>query len=40
VHGPVDQVYDQRQFLIEAPDGDLVVFGQAICEMPVKEPKL
>lgn len=40
VHGPVDQVYDQREFMIEAPDGDLVVFGQAICEMPVKEPKL
>jgi catechol 2,3-dioxygenase-like lactoylglutathione lyase family enzyme len=32
VHGPVDQRYGQREFMIEGPDGDLVVFGQAIAE--------
>ena len=30
VHGPLDQPYGQREFLIVAPDGDLIVFGQAI----------
>ena len=30
VHGPVDQSYGQRELLIRAPDGNLVVFGQAI----------
>ncbi|MET0271510.1 MAG: VOC family protein [Phenylobacterium sp.] len=30
VHGPVDQGYGQRELLIRAPDGNLVVFGQAI----------
>ena len=30
VHGPVDQEYGQREFMIVAPDGDLIVFGQAI----------
>ena len=29
VHGPVDQPYGQRELLILAPDGNLVVFGQA-----------
>ncbi len=28
--GPVDQAYNQREFIIEAPDGDMFVFGQAI----------
>ena len=28
VHGPVTQPYGQREFMIEGPDGDLVVFGQ------------
>lgn len=30
VHGPVDQPYGQRELLIRAPDGNLLVFGQAI----------
>lgn len=30
VHGPLDQDYGQRELLIRAPDGNLVVFGQAI----------
>jgi catechol 2,3-dioxygenase-like lactoylglutathione lyase family enzyme len=30
VHGPVDQEYGQRELLIRAPDGNLVVFGQAV----------
>ena len=37
VHGPVDQEYGQREFMVRAPDGDLVVFGQSIFEMPVRE---
>ena len=30
VHGPVDQSYGQRELMIRAPDGNLVVFGQAV----------
>ncbi len=30
VHGPVDQAYGQRELMVRAPDGNLVVFGQAI----------
>jgi len=30
VHGPVEQSYGQRELMIRAPDGNLVVFGQAI----------
>ena len=30
VYGPVDQSYGQREVMIRAPDGNLVVFGQAI----------
>ena len=30
VHGPADKDYGQRELLIRAPDGQLVVFGQAI----------
>ncbi len=28
--GPIDQAYNQREFIIEAPDGNMFVFGQAI----------
>ncbi|RYY23078.1 MAG: VOC family protein [Sphingomonadales bacterium] len=30
VYGPVDQIYGQREWLIVAPDGNLLVFGQDI----------
>ena len=30
IHGPVDQHYGQRELMIRAPDGNLVVFGQGI----------
>lgn len=30
VHGPVDQRYGQRELMIRTPDGNLVVFGQAL----------
>lgn len=30
VHGPVDQHYGQRELMIRAPDGNLIVFGQGI----------
>ncbi len=30
VCGPIDQDYGQRELLVLAPDGNLVVFGQAI----------
>jgi catechol 2,3-dioxygenase-like lactoylglutathione lyase family enzyme len=30
VHGPADKPYRQRELAIVAPDGDLIVFGQAI----------
>jgi catechol 2,3-dioxygenase-like lactoylglutathione lyase family enzyme len=30
LHGPVDQKHGMREFMIEAPDGDLVVFGQML----------
>ena len=30
VHGPIDQPYGQRELLIRAPDGNLIVFGQAV----------
>ena len=29
-HGPADKPYGQRELCVAAPDGDLVVFGQAI----------
>jgi catechol 2,3-dioxygenase-like lactoylglutathione lyase family enzyme len=32
VHGPVDQSYGQRELMIVAPDGNLIVFGQAIAK--------
>lgn len=34
-HGPVDQSYGQREFMVVAPDGDLIVFGQEIFNMPL-----
>lgn len=34
VHGPVDQRYGQRELMIRAPDGNLVVFGQATAVEP------
>jgi hypothetical protein len=39
VHGPVDQRYGQREFMIEGPDGDLVVFGQETVPEPGDELK-
>jgi len=30
VRGPIDQHYGQRELMIRAPDGNLVVFGQPI----------
>lgn len=32
VHGPRDQPYGQRELMIVAPDGNLLVFGQSIFE--------
>ena len=28
VHGPIDQGYGQRELMVRAPDGNLVVFGE------------
>ena len=33
VKGPVDQPYGQRELMIRAPDGNLIVFGQAIATL-------
>jgi catechol 2,3-dioxygenase-like lactoylglutathione lyase family enzyme len=30
VEGPFNQEYGQREFMVVAPDGDLIVFGQSI----------
>lgn len=30
IYGPVDQLYGQRELMIVAPDGNLIVFGQDI----------
>jgi catechol 2,3-dioxygenase-like lactoylglutathione lyase family enzyme len=30
VHGPADKPWGQRELLVRAPDGQIVVFGQAI----------
>jgi len=30
VEGPVDQDYNQRELLVLAPDGNMIVFGHAI----------
>jgi catechol 2,3-dioxygenase-like lactoylglutathione lyase family enzyme len=29
-HGPADKPYGQREYCVEAPDGNLVVFGQTL----------
>jgi catechol 2,3-dioxygenase-like lactoylglutathione lyase family enzyme len=31
--GPVDQPYGQREFMVTAPDGNLIVYGQTTFEM-------
>lgn len=28
IHGPIDQIYGQRELMVMAPDGNLIVFGQ------------
>ncbi|WP_448665099.1 VOC family protein [Sphingomonas sp. CJ20] len=30
VHGPVDQLWGQRELLVIAPDGNMIVFGQDV----------
>lgn len=30
IQGPVDQLYGQRELMVVAPDGNLIVFGQDI----------
>lgn len=30
IHGPADEDYGQRELSVVAPDGNLIVFGQAI----------
>ncbi|UZK66125.1 bleomycin resistance protein [Sphingomonas sp. M1-B02] len=30
VHGPIDQLYGQRELMVVAPDGNLLVFGQDV----------
>ncbi len=30
LHGPVDQMYGQRELMVLAPDGNMIVFGQDI----------
>jgi catechol 2,3-dioxygenase-like lactoylglutathione lyase family enzyme len=37
VFGPKDHEYGQRELMVVAPDGNLVVFGQSIFEMPVEK---
>jgi catechol 2,3-dioxygenase-like lactoylglutathione lyase family enzyme len=32
VHGPADKDYGQRELIVRAPDGQLIVFGAAIAE--------
>ena len=32
VHGPADKPYGQRELLVLAPDGELIVFGMAVSE--------
>jgi catechol 2,3-dioxygenase-like lactoylglutathione lyase family enzyme len=36
VHGPLNQPYGQREFMVVAPDGNLIVFGEAIRERPIE----
>jgi len=37
LHGPVDQSYGQREFMVGMPDGLVLVYGQAIFAMPVEK---
>jgi catechol 2,3-dioxygenase-like lactoylglutathione lyase family enzyme len=30
IHGPIDQIYGQRELMVVAPDGNLLVFGQDV----------
>ena len=32
VHGPADKPYGQRELLVLAPDGELIVFGMAVSD--------
>ncbi len=32
VHGPADKPYGQRELLVPAPDGELIVFGMAVSD--------
>jgi catechol 2,3-dioxygenase-like lactoylglutathione lyase family enzyme len=34
IHGPIDQIYGQRELMVVAPDGNLIVFGQDIAFQP------
>jgi hypothetical protein len=34
VHGPADKPYGQRELIVRAPDGQLLVFGAAIAKGP------
>lgn len=34
VHGPADKPYGQRELIVLAPDGNLLVFGQTLAENP------
>jgi hypothetical protein len=36
VHGPADKSYGQRELVVLAPDGNLIVFGHSISERPAK----
>ena len=37
VYGPVNQPYGQREFMVLAPDGNLIAFGQAVETREVTE---
>lgn len=38
VMGPVNQPYGQRELMIIAPDGNVLVFGQEMVDMTLKSP--
>ena len=40
IYGPLNQPYGQREFMVIAPDGDLVVFGQSLSETPQEDASL
>jgi catechol 2,3-dioxygenase-like lactoylglutathione lyase family enzyme len=35
VHGPLNQPYGQREFMVLAPDGNLIVFGEMLNDRPI-----